>query len=429
MENYSIIIILVTLVCSAFFSGSEIAFLQANKLKIEIDRKQGNFNAKILSSFVKHQSKFITTLLLGNNISLVLYGIFMGKVLIKFLFPDFYNFDNETAFKELPAYILLVQTLISTLIILLTAEFLPKTIFRINPNKILSVFAVPLLLIYIVLFPLTVIVSFLSNSILRLFGNKNSMEDVNFGRVDLDDYLNKKQKTPSEAEEEDYEVQIFHNALNFSKVKARDCMIPRIEIIALNIEDSVEDLIKEFIETGLSKILVFRDNIDNVIGYVHSFEMFNKPKTIKEILRPIGIVPESVPVNVLLEKFIKTKQGVSVVIDEFGGTSGIITMEDVVEEIFGEIEDEHDSEELIEEVKSKDEFIFSGRQEIEYLNTEYDLNLPESEEYETLAGLVVINNEDIPEQNEEIEIGEYVFKILECTNFKIETIRVIRKEK
>lgn len=423
MEDYSVIIILSTLIFSAFFSGCEIAFLQANKLKIEIDKKQGSFSASILGFFVKHQSSFITALLLGNNISLVVYGIFMGDLIVDLMFPDF------SGIKEIPYYVLLIQTLLSTLIILLTAEFLPKTIFRINPNKILSVFSVPLVIIYFLLFPLTIVVSFLSNSILRLFGSKNSIEDINFGRVDLDDYLNKKQKSPSEEEEEDYEVQMFHNALNFSKVKARDCMIPRTEVIALNIESSIEELLNEFVSTGLSKILIFRDNIDNIIGYVHSFEIFNAPKSIKEILRPVGIVPESVPVNVLLEKFIKQKQGVSVVIDEFGGTSGIITMEDVVEEIFGEIEDEHDSEELIEEVKNKDEYIFSGRQEIAYLNAEYNLNLPESDKYETIAGLVVINYEDIPEQNEEIEIGDYVYKIIERTNSKIETIRLTRKEK
>ena len=423
MEDYSVIIILTTLVFSAFFSGCEIAFLQANKLKIEIDRKQGSFSSLILGFFVKNQSSFITALLLGNNISLVLYGIFMGDLIIDLIFPAF------SLVKEIPYYVLLTQTLISTLIILLTAEFLPKTIFRINPNKILGFFSVPLFIIYLILFPLTIVVSFLSNAILRLFGSKNSIEDINFGRVDLDDYLNKKQKSASEEEEEDYEVQMFHNALNFSKVKARDCMIPRTEVIAVNIDSSIEELINEFVSTGLSKILVFRDNIDNIIGYVHSFEIFNSPKTIKEILRPVGIVPESVPVNVLLEKFIKQKQGVSVVIDEFGGTSGIITMEDVVEEIFGEIEDEHDSEELIEEVKNEDEYVFSGRQEIAYLNSEYGLNLPESEKYETIAGLVVINCEDIPEQNEEIEIGDYIFKIVDRTNFKIETIRLIRKEK
>lgn len=423
MEEYSVIIILITLIFSAFFSGCEIAFLQANKLKIEIDRKQGSFSAVILGFFVKNQSSFITSLLLGNNISLVLYGIFMGDLIVDVMFPTYVNV------KDIPYYILLIQTLISTLIILLTAEFLPKTIFRINPNKILAFFSAPLAVIYFILFPLTIIVSFLSNSILRLFGSKKSIEDINFGRVDLDDYLNKKQKTVFEEKEDDYEVQMFHNALNFSKVKARDCMIPRTEVIAVNIDSSIEELIHEFVNTGLSKILVFRDNIDNIIGYVHSFEMFNSPKTIKEILRPVGIVPESVPVNILLEKFIKQKQGVSVVIDEFGGTSGIITMEDIVEEIFGEIEDEHDSEELTEEVKNEDEYLFSARQEIAYLNAEYNLNLPESDKYETLAGLVVVHQEDIPEQNEEIEIGEYIFKIVERTNFKIETIRLTRREK
>lgn len=420
MDDYfQIIIILVSLILSAFFSGSEIAFLQANKLKIELDRKQGIFSARILSFFLKNQSSFITTLLLGNNIALVMYGIYMGDLIVSMLFPSYTGQNN------IPYYVLLIQTIISTLIILLTAEFLPKTIFRINPNKIISILSFPLLVIYILLFPLTIIVTFLSNWILALFGSKDDIEDINFGRVDLDDFLKKKKKKLKEGEDDDYEVQIFHNALNFSKVKARDCMVPRTEIMALDIESPIEELSENFIETGYSKIMIFRDSIDNIIGYVHSFEMFKKPERIKEILRPIGIVPETIPANQLLENFIKKKQALAVVVDEFGGTSGLITMEDVVEEIFGEIEDEHDSEELVEEIKNENEFIFSARQEIEYLNQEYDLKIPLGEEYETLAGYIVTHHQDIPEQGEEIEIDNHTFKILECTNAKIETIQLI----
>lgn len=421
MDDYlQIIIILTSLVLSAFFSGSEIAFLQSNKLKIELDRKQGVYSARVLSFFLKNQNSFITTLLLGNNIALVVYGIYMGDLIVDLLFSQY----NDTT--ALPYYVLLIQTIISTIIILITAEFLPKTIFRINPNKILSVLSFPLVLIYVLLFPLTIIVTNLSNWILALFGNKKNIEDINFGRVDLDDFLKKKKRNQDEDEDEDYEVQIFHNALNFSKVKARDCMIPRTEIMALDIESPIEELAKTFIETGYSKIMIYRDSIDNIIGYVHSFEMFKRPESIKEILRPIGIVPETIPANQLLERFIKKRQALSVVVDEFGGTSGLITMEDVVEEIFGEIEDEHDSEELIEEVKSKNEFIFSARQEIEYINAEYDLKIPLSEEYETLAGYVVTNYQDIPEQGEEIEIDNYIVTILECTNAKIETIKLTK---
>ena len=414
-----LLIILLSLLFSAFFSGSEIAYLQSNRLKIEIDKKQGVVSARILSFFVKNESKFITTLLLGNNIALVVYGIFMGELIIAKLFPDYIDTI------ELPGLILLIQTLISTLIILVTAEFLPKTIFRINPNRTLSILAYPLVIIYGALYVLTMMVTFISGIILGLFGSKQVIGEVNFGAIDLDDYLNKSTKVQTD-KEQDHEVQLFHNALNFNKVKARDCMIPRTEIKAVNVEQSVEELGKEFVETGYSKIMVFRDTIDNIIGYVHSFEMFKNPESITEILRPVGIVAESMPVNKLLNQFIKQKQGITIVVDEYGGTAGIITMEDVVEEIFGEIEDEHDSEELIEEQHNESVFIFSGRQEIAYINSEYGLELPESDEYETLAGLIVTIHENIPNEGDIIEIEEFHFEILECSNSKIEKIKLVQ---
>ena len=414
-----LLIILVSLLFSAFFSGTEIAYLQSNRLKIEIDKKQGVVSAKILSFFVKNESKFITTLLLGNNIALVVYGIFMGELIIAKLFPDHMNTT------ELPGLILFTQTLISTLIILVTAEFLPKTIFRINPNRTLSILAYPLAIVYGVLYVLTMLVTLISGLVLGLFGSKQVIGEVNFGAIDLDDYLNKSTKVQTD-KEQDHEVQLFHNALNFNKVKARDCMIPRTEIKAVNVESSVEELGKEFVETGYSKIMVFRDTIDNIIGYVHSFEMFKNPESITEILRPVGIVAESMAVNKLLNQFIKQKQGITIVVDEYGGTAGIITMEDVVEEIFGEIEDEHDSEELIEEQHNESVFIFSGRQEIAYINGEYGLELPESDEYETLAGLIVTIHENIPNEGDIIEIEEFHFEILECSNSKIEKIKLIQ---
>lgn len=414
-----LLIILLSLLFSAFFSGTEIAYLQSNRLKIEIDKKQGVVSARILSFFVKNESKFITTLLLGNNIALVVYGIFMGELIIAKLFPA--HIDTI----ELPGLILLIQTLISTLIILVTAEFLPKTIFRINPNRTLSILAYPLVIVYGALYVLTMMVTFISGIILGLFGSKQVIGEVNFGAIDLDDYLNKSTKVQTD-KEQDHEVQLFHNALNFNKVKARDCMIPRTEIKAVNVEQSVEELVKEFVETGYSKIMVFRDTIDNIIGYVHSFEMFKNPESITEILRPVGIVAESMPVNKLLNQFIKQKQGITIVVDEYGGTAGIITMEDVVEEIFGEIEDEHDSEELIEEQHNESVFIFSGRQEIAYINSEYGLELPESDEYETLAGLIVTIHENIPNEGDIIEIEEFHFEILECSNSKIEKIKLVQ---
>lgn len=420
-----LLVILLSLLFSAFFSGTEIAYLQSNRLKIEIDKKQGIVSAKILSFFVKNESKFITTLLLGNNIALVVYGIFMGDLIIKIIFPEFFNPITRDVSKELPFYVLFSQTIISTLIILVTAEFLPKTIFRINPNRTLSILAYPLVIVYVVLYVLTMLVTLISGLILGLFGSKQVIGEVNFGAIDLDDYLNKSTKIQTD-KEQDHEVQLFHNALNFNKVKARDCMIPRTEIKAVNVESSVEELGKEFVETGYSKIMVFRDTIDNIIGYVHSFEMFKNPESITEILRPVGIVAESMPVNKLLNQFIKQKQGITIVVDEYGGTAGIITMEDVVEEIFGEIEDEHDSEELIEEKHNESVFIFSGRQEIAYINGEYGLELPESDEYETLAGLVVTIHENIPNEGDIIEIDEFHFEILECSNSKIEKIKLIQ---
>ena len=419
MENYVLLIIIISLLFSAFFSGTEIAYLQSNRLKIEIDRKQGILSAKILSFFARNESKFITMLLLGNNIALVVYGIFMGDLIIDKLFPEYIGNQN------LPWLILLTQTFISTIIILVTAEFLPKTIFRINPNRTLSILAFPLAIIYVILYVLTIFITFISNLILSLFGSKTVIGEVNFGTIDLDDYLRKSTRVQTD-KEQDYEVQMFHNALNFNKVKARDCLIPRTEIKAVNIEQSVEELKSEFVKSGYSKIMVFRDNIDNIIGYVHSFEMFNNPESITEILRPVGIVAESMPVNKLLSQFIKQKQGITIVVDEYGGTAGIITMEDVVEEIFGEIEDEHDSEDLIEEQHEESVYTFSGRQEIEYINNEYNLDLPESDEYETLAGLIVTIHENFPSEGDVIEIDDFNFEILESSNSKIEKIKIIK---
>ena len=404
---------------SAFFSGTEIAYLQSNRLKIEIDRKQGIVSARILSFFVRNESKFITMLLLGNNIALVVYGIFMGELIIEKIFPA------HIGIQDLPWLILLTQTLISTLVILVTAEFLPKTIFRINPNRTLSLLAFLLAIVYGILYIPTMFVTFISNLILGLFGSKKEIGEVNFGAIDLDDYLNKSTNIQTD-KEQNYEVKMFHNALNFNKVKARDCLIPRTEIKALNVEQSIEELKNEFVETGYSKIMIFRDTIDNIIGYVHSFEVFKSPETITEILRPVGIVAESMPVNKLLNQFIKQKQGITVVVDEYGGTAGIITMEDVVEEIFGEIEDEYDNEELIEEQHTESVYIFSGRQEIEYINSEYNLELPESDEYETLAGLIVTIHENIPNEGDIIEINDFYFEILECSNSKIEKIKLIQ---
>ena len=417
MDQADFLIILFSLLFSAMFSGLEIAFISANKLKIELDNKLGFFNAKVLSFFNKNPSKFISTMLVGNNIALVVYGIFMAKILE----PFFYNiFDSEFT-------VFLLQTIVSTLLILFIAEFLPKALFRINPNSILSLFAAPIVIIYSLLFPLIWISIAISNYVLKLFFNvKNEDGELNFRMVDLDNYLKEATAKTQNDESIETEVQIFQNALDFSKVKARECMVPRTEIEALDENTDLEILKNKFFETGFSKLLIYRDSIDNIIGYTHSFELFKNPKNLKSILLPIPVIPESMPANEILEFFTKQKKSVAVVVDEFGGTSGMVTIEDVIEELFGDIEDEHDSEDLVEKVISENEFIFSARLEIDYINEQYKLNLPESDEYETLAGYIIYLHESIPEKGNTIETAEFSFFITEVSTHKIEIVKVTK---
>lgn len=417
MDQADFLIILFSLLFSAMFSGLEIAFISANKLKIELDNKLGFFNAKVLSFFNKNPSKFISTMLVGNNIALVVYGIFMAKILE----PFFYKiFDSEFT-------VFLLQTVVSTLLILFIAEFLPKALFRINPNSILSLFAVPIVVIYSLLFPLIWISIAISNYVLKLFFNvKNEDGELNFRMVDLDNYLKEATSKTQNDESIETEVQIFQNALDFSKVKARECMVPRTEIEALDENTDLETLKNKFFETGFSKLLIYRDSIDNIIGYTHSFELFKKPINLKSILLPIPVIPESMPANEILEFFTKQKKSVAVVVDEFGGTSGMVTIEDVIEELFGDIEDEHDSEDLVEKVISENEFIFSARLEIDYINEQYKLNLPESDEYETLAGYIIYLHESIPEKGNTIETAEFSFFITEVSTHKIEIVKVTK---
>lgn len=417
MDQADFLIILFSLLFSAMFSGLEIAFISANKLKIELDNKLGFFNAKVLSFFNKNPSKFISTMLVGNNIALVVYGIFMAKILE----PFFYKiFDSEFT-------VFLLQTIVSTLLILFIAEFLPKALFRINPNSILSLFAAPIVIIYSLLFPLIWISIAISNYVLKLFFNvKNEDGELNFRMVDLDNYLKEATAKTQNDESIETEVQIFQNALDFSKVKARECMVPRTEIEALDENTDLEILKNKFFETGFSKLLIYRDSIDNIIGYTHSFELFKNPKNLKSILLPIPVIPESMPANEILEFFTKQKKSVAVVVDEFGGTSGMVTIEDVIEELFGDIEDEHDSEDLVEKVISENEFIFSARLEIDYINEQYKLNLPESDEYETLAGYIIYLHESIPEKGNTIETAEFSFFITEVSTHKIEIVKVTK---
>lgn len=415
MDQTNFIVILSTLVFSAFFSGMEIAFVTANKLKIELDGKQGNILSKILAGFVKKPSQFLGVMLVGNNISLVIYGIFMAKVLE----PKIYLFIQSDGL------VLLIQTIISTVIILITAEFIPKTLFRINPNNILRIFSFPLILAYgVLLFPMLVIIG-ISEILIKLFApNLNDHNQLSFGRIDLEHYIREGTENYESEEEVDHEIQIFQNALDFSKVKARECMIPRTEIIAMDVEEDIEVLRQKFVETGLSKILIYRDNIDNIIGYTHSFELFKKPKSIKSILLPVPIIAVSMPANEILEVFIEQRKSIALVVDEFGGTSGILTIEDVIEEIFGEIEDEHDKEALTETQISETEYLFAARLEVDYLNDAYNFNLPISDAYETLGGLVLNKCESIPDIDEEIKLDGFTFTIKGVSDNKIEVIQL-----
>ncbi len=409
------LIIIITLILSAFFSGMEIAFISANKLKTEVDKSKGVFSAKILSDFNKTPSRFIGAILLGNNIALVIYGAVMATVLNRILPIDYLS---DTA-------IMIMQTIIATLLILFLAEFLPKALFRIKPNAILSFFAVPVYVFYLVFYPFIFLFIGFAEFVLNLFFKvKFTHSNYVFSPVDLDNYF--KEFFPGKGNENDIdqEIHMFQNAIDFRSVKLRECMIPRTEIIALEVNDSIELLKQKFIETGLSKILIYKDSIDNIIGYTHSYNIFNNPKTIQSILKSIIIVPETMLANNVLTMFIKQHKSIALVVDEFGGTSGMLTMEDIIEEIFGEITDEHDVEDLIENKINETDFLFSGRIEIDYINEKYQLNLPESDDYETLAGLIIHYYESIPLINEKIIVEHFFFTIEQASETRIETVRL-----
>jgi CBS domain containing-hemolysin-like protein len=418
-----IILILVSMLFSAFFSGMEIAFVSSNKLRIEIDRKQKKAFAAMVRFFTKQPSRFIATMLVGNNIALVIYGIAFAMLLEEPL-RNILGRNAEVA-------LLLVQTLISTLIILLTAEFLPKTLFRINPNNSLRLLSLPIMLFYVILYPVTLLTIGISNFtmkyLLRVKPDREAAEPV-FGKVDLDHFLTDVKPEQTDDGEETGDLKIFKNALEFSRLKVRECMIPRTEVIALEVDASLEDLSERFIETGLSRILIYSDTIDNVIGYVNSKDLFKKPGKIKSYLKSIQIVPETLPVNKLLTGFIKDGKSIALVVDEFGGTSGLITTEDIIEEIFGEIEDEHDSSDLVDSQLGENHFLLSGRHEIDYLNEKYKLDIPASEEYDTLAGYIIYHYESIPEKDTSVELDNFLITITDVSSTRIEEVelKVIR---
>ncbi|MDP5028046.1 MAG: hemolysin family protein [Flavobacterium sp.] len=416
-----ITIIVVCLLLSAFFSGMEIAYISSNKVYLSIEKRQQNFNASILNKLTEKPSQFITAMLVGNNVVLVVYGIYSGDLIINWLEGYF----NLTAFIGL-----LLQTLISTAIILLTAEFLPKVFFQIYANSFIKFFAVPSYFFYQLFFWPTKFIIWISDIVLRKFFKTpgDQVQDY-FSKVELGNYITEQMNNVSNENEIDSEIQIFQNALEFSDLKARDIMTPRTEISGAEILDSVVDLKNTFVKTGYSKLLIYQNSIDDILGYVHSFELFNKPKTIKSIMIPVEYIPETIFIKDALDLLTKKRKSIAVVLDEYGGTSGIITVEDIIEQLFGEIEDEHDLEEtLIDEVVEENTYLFSARLDVEFLNEKYNLQIPESDSYSTLGGFIVNHTKEIPSNEEKINVENFEIIIHSASNKKIELVRLSIKE-
>jgi CBS domain containing-hemolysin-like protein len=415
-----VLIIITALLFSAFFSGMEIAYVSANKIHIELEKKQDGILANVLRRLTLKPSKFIATMLVGNNIALVIYGFFMGDLLLDWIqetewIRQYINVE----------YNLFFQTVISTLVILVTAEFLPKVFFQVYANNLLKFLAIPAYIFYQLFWLISEFVRWFSNVVLKKFFKTEGDEiQLEFSKVELGDYISEQMEAGHQDEDVDSEIQIFQNALEFSAVKTREVMIPRTEIVAIELHESPQNLAKLFSETGYSKVLVYKNTIDDIIGYVHSFELFKKPKTIRSIVLPVVFVPEAMLANDVLNVLTKKRKSIAVVLDEYGGTSGIVTVEDIVEELFGEIEDEHDVTELLEKRIGEYEYLFSARLEVDYINETYKLNLPESENYETLGGLVVSETEEIPQQDEVVIINNLKFTMVEVSNTKIDTIQL-----
>lgn len=421
MSSESLIIAL-SLLFSAFFSGMEIAFVSSNKIHIEIEKKQGGFLSILLKKITAKPSKFIATMLIGNNIALVVYGLYMGDVLVDW-FTQYLTTDSTLlnyVFNELS---LITQTIISTLVILVTAEFLPKVFFQIYANSLLKLLALPAYIFYLLFSVFSSIVIWISDFVLRtFFKTKGDEVQLAFTKVELGNYISEQMESVAADDEVDSEIIIFQNALEFSEVKAREAMVPRTELTAIEIHDSVKNLSTLFTQTGHSKIVVYKTSLDDILGYVHAFDLFKNPKSIKSMLMPVEFVPETMLAKDILNVLTKKRKSLAVVLDEYGGTSGILTVEDIVEELFGEIEDEHDSVALIEEQLDENSFLLSARLEVDYLNETYKLQLPENENYETLGGLIVHFTQEIPEQNKQIKIDNFQFTIQEVSNTKIELI-------
>ena len=410
------IYILISLAFSAFFSGIEIAYVSASKFRHELDKNGNTIITRILDIFYNNPNQFISTMLVGNNIALVIYGLQMAELLEPFFLTYTDNY----------ALVVIMQTISSTILILFAGEFVPKTVFRISPNFSLKIFALPLFIIYIVLFPISKLASILSNLILLLTGNKlfTDQKVSSLTKVDLDYFLQQRLEEAPEDSEIETEVKMFQNALEFSNVRLRDCIVPRNEIVACEYGDSLQELKNKFIETGLSKVLIYKDNIDNIIGYIHSSELFFNPKDWTTRVREVLLVPETMAANKLMRQLMQEKKGVAIVVDEFGGISGMLTLEDLVEEIFGDIEDEHDVKTYVALKISEKEYLLSGRVEIDSLNEKFDLDLPESDEFVTVAGYILHHYQNFPKVNETIVIDKYSFKIIRMTSTKIDLVRM-----
>ena len=411
-------LIIISLLLSAFFSGMEIAYVSSNRFNLEIERNQKGLISKLLSIITRNSSRFISTMLIGNSFALVIYGLFMGQFII-----DNLSFLFTPSMNELT--VLFIQTIISTLLILIAAEFIPKVLFQIYSNFSMKIFSVPAYFFYVILYPLTSLVTIISNFILKYFFKVDPDDSsISFSKNELENYI--EGEIEKSDKELDSEIEIFQNALELSEIKARDIMVPRAEVIALEDTTKIDDVKKILIETGFSKIPIYRDTIDDIIGYIHSFDFLKKPSRVKEFLLPVVFVPEPMLVNDILEKLTLERKSLAVVIDEYGGTSGIITIEDIVEELFGEIEDEHDNFELYENKLSNNTYEFSSRLEIEYINKKYNLELPESDSYETIGGLIVFNKEEIPKVGDEIILNDCIIKITQASVTKVE--RVVLKK-
>lgn len=415
-------IIILCLILSAFFSGMEIAFISSNKIYLEIEKKQDSFISKILTKLTEKPSKFIAAMLIGNNIALVVYGFFMGDLVMEWVNSLSYHFSDVLS--------LFIQTVISTMIVLLTAEFFPKVFFQIYSNTLIKFFAFPAYIFYLLFYFISTFLIWISDFILKkFFRTEGDQIQLFFSKIELGNYITEQMSTVEDDQEVDSEIQIFQNALEFSGVKARDVMTPRTEIVAVDLYDSVAEIKELFVETGYSKIVVYENSLDEIVGYVHSFDLFKKPKHIKSIVISVEYVPETIYIKEVMDLLIKKRKSVAVVLDEYGGTSGIITVEDIVEELFGEIEDEHDSnEELIEKELEEGVYLFSTRFDVEYLNQTYKLQIPESDSYGTLGGFIVDFTKEIPQKGDVITIDSYHFVIEEATNKKIELVKMTLKE-